>query len=274
MMLNKPMVDWLSLTTFETKQADAIRYLFWDDNYTDTKRMQYKGVDLGNIFLGAATQNGKPHYLFQASGERADEAFTQYKRNFGPYDWNVTRIDLQVTIPVPPHYDSRQFYDDMTAWDGHGKPRKAAIVQSGDGLDTVYIGSRQSDRFTRVYVKPLDSGLRALRFEVEYKGDHAHRVANDCREFDAISGILGYEINSLPKQENNVLRAFLRVLGTPAFRPTIRAVASENSSLDWLRQQVTPTLERLSNSHEHGQLTKKLIESWYRAFVNQEKGSP
>lgn len=270
MMLNTPMVDWLTLTTYETRASDAMRYLVIGEDWEPEKRLQYNGIGSGSLFLGDALQRGKSHYMFVASGESADQAYSTWSRNFGPYDWNVTRIDLQVTVPLPAKFDSRALYDDIVAWDGPGRPRKAAIVQSGDGLDTVYIGSRTSDRFTRIYIKPLDSGLRALRFEVEYKGDHAHRVANDCRTPGVLHRILAHEVQSLPNVKFGVLAPFIRVLGPEAHRPEIKRATAELSTLDWLRRQVTPTLERLTNSHEHGNVTRQLVKAWYDAYCNDD----
>lgn len=265
MMLNAPLFDWLTLTTFEAKNNDAARMLFWDDDNSDAKRLQYKGVSYGSIFQGAAIQRGKDHYMLQASGETADGVAGAMHQNFGPYDWNVTRCDLQVTIPVPPAYDSRQLYDNLVAWPGPGKPRQISIIQSGDGNDTVYVGSRTSDRFTRIYVKPLDGGLRALRFEVEYKGAHAHRVFNDCRNPYLKGQILAHEVLSLPDAEIPPLRHFLTATGFFAHTPDVERVTGQNATLEWLMEQVGPTLERLCNDHEVGHLARDLLSSWYES---------
>lgn len=60
-----------------------------------------------------------------------------------------------------------------------GTAHKAASVRSSDGGCTVYIGSRQSERFLRVYDKGIESkqGGDWIRAELELKGDTAHLVA-------------------------------------------------------------------------------------------------
>lgn len=270
MMLNKAQFDWLTLTTFETKNADGVRALLMGNDWAPEKRLQYKGVSSGAFFVGYAMQNGKSHFMFQASGERCDDAYTTIIRNYGPYDWNITRCDLQVTIPIPRDYNSRELFDDLRPWNGDGKPRHVSIIQSGDGCDTIYVGHRSSDRFTRIYVKPLDGGLHALRFEVEYKGSHAHRVFNDCREPTRKRAILLHEIKSLPGAENGPLRGFLRVLRGDAHAPQIERVTGQNATLDWLRKQVGPTLARLCSDHDCGHEARKLLESWYNTYCSPD----
>lgn len=268
-MLNQPMFDWLTLTTFEKRVADGWRHLMGYDGEPQ-KRLQYEGFTNRNHFAGVAVQNGKAHYLFQSSGEEANAASMFLHNNFGPYDQTVTRCDLQVTIPRPTDYDSRKLYDHIAAWDAPGRPRQPSIIQSGDGCDTIYVGHRSSDRFTRIYVKALDDGLYALRFEVEYKADHAHRVYNDCRKVANKKAILLHEVESLPDAENCALRHFLRVLGDTVHAPKVERVTGQNATIEWLRKQVAPTIERLCNDHEVGHATKKLLQYWYETYCSDD----
>jgi hypothetical protein len=254
----------LTLTTFEPKQADGLRYLFRDTR--EAKRMQYVGVEDGNLnwFIGKAKQNYEDHWMFQASGEAADVAFDPICDNWVAYDWSVTRIDLQITIPLPAYYQSRQLYDDIEAWSGDGRPRRPSLVQSGDGNDTVYIGSRTSNRFIRIYVKPLDEGKKALRMEVEYKRELAHRVFHDCRnDRENVTLILAHELSALPALKNGVKEAFFTVLGPHTHKPQEKRATGENSTLEWLRKQVDPAIKRMLNSHEFGDATRQIVASWY-----------
>lgn len=60
-----------------------------------------------------------------------------------------------------------------------GTAQKASVVRSSDGGTTVYIGSRSSERFVRVYDKGVESGEGGnwARLEMETKGETAHMVA-------------------------------------------------------------------------------------------------
>jgi hypothetical protein len=77
-----------------------------------------------------------------------------------------TRIDLQITIPLPEWHSARALKDHMGAGGA-----MVELIEGKSGLDTVYIGSRESAHFWRVYVKEDENKRRFLRFEVEIKHD-------------------------------------------------------------------------------------------------------
>lgn len=263
--LNMPMIDYATLTTWEHNVWQQTRFE-WQGALTpvnEQRRMQYRGFTANNVFFGIAEQLGKPHYMVQASGEQADAFCSQATC----YHMNCTRIDLQVTIEKPATFDARRLYDDLNRWDAPGRPRQVSMIQSGDGCDTVYIGNRQSDRFTRVYVKPTDSDGHVLRFETEYKGDHARTT------FDyvlggrgAIDSVLVAELKDLPDDLQGVFRLFSAACGADAHRPKIKRVTGQNATLDWLRKQVEPTVARLCNDHDCGQEARKLVSSWHERY--------
>lgn len=263
MMLNLAMFDWITITTWTGELCGDTHFQYSKGAQDlNEKRLQYKGVNMGGIFLGEAMQRGRPHYMIQVSGEQANE-FSRLVSQWSPYDYDVTRCDLQVTIPLPPHFSARDLYHDIETWAGPGIKRRPTIVQSGDGLDTVYIGSRTSDRFTRIYVKEIDGGLRALRFEVEYKAEHARRVLLDCLHSEKKKEqILAYEVNSLPALKFGLKSRFLRVLGDTPHKPEIKRVTDQNNTLDWLRETVTPSIERLSNDHDLWYSLHELVSQW------------
>lgn len=262
MILNKVMCDWLTLTTFdESIGFNWSRHMLRSgDRTTEAKRMQYKGVQLDGLFAGEGVQQGKRHFMLQASGEVADRVL----RETGGFDprLNCTRIDLQVTVDKPDGFDSRSVYDAIEAWEASGRARQCSVVQSGDGCDTVYIGNRASDRFTRLYVKPTTEG-HALRFETEYKGDHAKslfkKCANEPKEMKrAITG----ELKSLPELQNGLLDRFLRVTGHGSRRSKPKRRYAATGGLRWLRDQVTPAIMRMMNDHEIGPVVRRMVRAW------------
>lgn len=268
MLVNKPMCDWLTLTTFEERAFYNVDVQI--PKVGEERRLQYKGHSWEGVFAGSALQGGKKHYMVQSSGEQAHRFLDWVRTNtLSIYDWNVTRIDLQITIDLPEDWNTRKVYDSLVAWDGPGRPRKIAVVMSGDGNDTIYIGSRTSDRFTRLYVKPLDGGHKALRFETEYKGDHAHTVYAACyRDEDALAPILAQELNDLPAINGTARMLFLKALGVNGHKPAIKRTTGQNSTLDWLRDTVTPSLERLANDHDTHDAIVALVQQWYNSFCS------
>lgn len=268
MILNSPQIDWITLTTFDRD--------IWSEWHTTvlsgevqesekTKRMQYGGVLVNGVFVGQAIQRKRRHYMLQASGQAADGIFPFLAWNRETV--NCTRIDLQITIDLPTGYSGRKLYDGLKEWDGDGKPRQLELRESGDGLDTVYIGSRQSDRFTRIYVKPLASGAHAIRFETEFKGQHANSVVQGIiADPDNLAGFLAGEITSLPELKFGLSKRFLGALGhNLALRSKPKRRDELTGGLRWLKTQVDPAMLRLMRDHEVGYTVRNIVRGWARA---------
>lgn len=264
MTLNTPLADYLTLTTWEQHLWAQARH-DWLSMRTTTagaqRRMQYGGINYDGVFFGIGEQRGKPHYMVQASGEAADRVLSTL-----PVEaMNCTRIDLQLTVEKPPNYDARAIVDLLREADWTGRRRQVNLIESDDGYDTIYIGNRQSDRFTRIYVKPTGSDLDTVRFEVEYKGDHARtifrHVVDDPQN---MHGILLEELQSIPMRYFGVFNDFHDCLHGDAHKPPIKRVNSENSTLEWLSGPVTSSILRLHNAHDTHDRMLDLLRSWCR----------
>lgn len=267
MLLNNPMVDYLTLTTFDRDSADGL-WLLWDRLTVDeqresTRRMQYKGKVQDGIFWGSGVQDGREHFMLQASGERADLVALELAGND---EANCTRIDLQLTIHKPRGYSTRKVFDDLNepgaAWSG--RPKALNMVQSGDGCDTLYIGSRTSDLLMRLYIKPDEKGLPAfLRFECEYKRQKSGPVWNSiAADREAISRFLFYELSRLPMLPFGVSGKMLHILRATPQAPAVNRAESDSDTIRWLERQVEPAVLRLLHSHEHGDRMRRIIQRW------------
>lgn len=74
----------------------------------------------------------------------------------------------------------------------HGQARTFGRIQSEDGGYTIYVGSRQSERFLRLYDKAIESKLSDrlwFRLEIETKGMVARAVAASLRSSHNWSGV-------------------------------------------------------------------------------------
>lgn len=64
---------------------------------------------------------------------------------------------------------------------GNGRPAQRTLILNSNGGSTLYIGSRTSDRFARLYDKGIEqkasSAGRWYRLELEVKGNSAHPLA-------------------------------------------------------------------------------------------------
>src|SRR3989304_5697268 len=101
---------------------------------------------------------------------------------------NVTRLDLAVTVSLAdPITDVAKRAYAWVLTDPHscpGKKRKYSYVENSSGGQTVYIGSRASDQFGRLYDKGCESARDACappgllwRYEVEFKAYRAKKLA-------------------------------------------------------------------------------------------------
>ena len=78
-------------------------------------------------------QSGKDHYLFVVNGEQSDQLGRQLLKLDG---LRTTRIDLQLTLPCPEDYSSREYYDTIEngRWLGlQGRTPQPELIQSPKG---------------------------------------------------------------------------------------------------------------------------------------------
>jgi hypothetical protein len=128
--------------------------------------MQYTGRSyIHGGFVGQAMQDGRLHTFCKVSGRMADPILYYLSQNLTSLV-RYTRVDLQITIPLPDWHSARILKDYMEA-----SNHLAELIEGKAGLDTVYIGSRKSSHFWRIYVKESENKDRFLRFEVEIKHD-------------------------------------------------------------------------------------------------------
>lgn len=254
-LVNSASVDYLSLSTFSQKEFDKI--VAWGVDSTDSsceikgvRRMQYLGQQQdkqagGSFFWGTAEQAGRDHYLCQTSGAFSH---TMARLVFGS-TWeslNCTRLDIQLTLKTPDWYKSRHLTDWLRAADWPGRRRKITTVD-GAGLDTVYIGSRQSDRFCRIYNKDSEW----LRLEFEYKADRAIAAATAIfREGTEMGcyGLLHHELASLP--QHPIIAAFRNhIVHYGPINPQLQR--QESNTYKWFVRTIVPALVKLLNDDDY-----------------------
>ncbi len=196
-------IDWITVTS----RSDEVGH-GWQQTYQEDKKravenkemigekpwtlMSYKGLGFpGSIRVGFSEMLG---WIVVASSSSA----TMWKQLVGP-DRRVTRIDLAITqclgfdIPSVP----KRYYDTLTAEDLAA--RNYALIQNSKMGQTLYVGSRKSEKFGRLYDKGVEeksapAGLK-YRWEVEYKKPTSGEVAKALdavrsREAETITGMV------------------------------------------------------------------------------------
>lgn len=206
----------------------------------------YEGSICGTVFVGIREGD----CMVRISGAMAHEAYKPFKS----LDIKPTRLDLQVTV----WYDDNpaeiiRKYAEIAIADANvadvRTKRTIRKVESNDGGFTLYIGSRTSDYFARLYDKHKESKdatyLYALRFEVEIKGKRAQQAFNalSSRSRDISPQVLSFVAEWYAARGVHV--PFLFKAGKMELSPINREKSDTARRLAWLRGQVRGTILEL-----------------------------
>lgn len=245
-------LDYLRLATFDFFYATATSEYMrnWPGGWEPSRWLQYKGWRREAIFLGVGEQAGKRHFVTSASGTASNDLADFVRTWRGLY---CTRIDLQRTIVQPKHAQLRRI---RVATDC----KNTTLIQSREN-DTLYIGSRASDLFTRLYEKPLDTMW--LRLEFELKGKRSRAAWRAFTEGVTPSQIFAHylEKSKLPDQAK---AWFAEPDDDLTFKADREAVLDDaKKKLTWLRS-LDESMELAMGSHEIGEQVKMLVRAWSR----------
>lgn len=175
-LVNKPQIDFFTMTFYGDEWlARCLDELGIDEGAGKPNKIRYyvgekfDCGDRGSIAYGWAVQKGgRDHFILTSEGDIAHDSFFELSQK----EVNATRIDLQITILRTSKASvTRDFADNMRGGEWAYKPRKVTLIEGDQGEgNTLYIGSRQSERFIRFYEKLGTDGRWYVRYEVELKG--------------------------------------------------------------------------------------------------------
>lgn len=238
-------VDYLTVTTkTQERSANLIHELFalrspsfWHEERSHPWRfMGYIGRAYNGVRYGLRKDEG----IAMLSGPMCQALWDKVAPNRD----QCTRIDLAVTIELEVPDKSIASVAYQAALDGISQTN--SIVTNSHGGQTVYLGSRQSKFFGRIYDKGAEQGTepgKFWRFELECKKPNSEAIVNRLLEADNVGDFIG----------EYVARWFeARAIVIPWFRSDIdcaiemgAVVSSHQKTLEWLRSQVKPALGRL-----------------------------
>jgi hypothetical protein len=231
----------------------------WTWDYTPGKWLQYSGHRATQFFMGSGEQDKRRHHVVSASGSLAERMRKSLMLFDGFY---ATRIDLQMTIEKPDWVNLGKLHKSL------GKKRTTLI--SSEENDTLYFGSRKSDKFARLYEKPLGEKM-FLRMEFELKG----RMAAGA--WMAILG--GESIGNVYKRlliDSILPNAFKHLFENADDTATDRALRAEiehdnAKTLKWI-MSLDACMRRHMHNHEIGDQVAEIIRSWAEetSFVDNE----
>lgn len=276
----------LDYATITTRSGDAFHWavsllnLYTSGEVKSARRMQYSGASGDGWFAGRAEQKDHalgiftPHYMIELQGSVAHRFFvaamgdksTRFLSHF-----KATRLDVQFTSPSPLPEDCRLSelapLLEAVEWPARPGPRPAIVgVRGSDGRDTLYIGTRGSRRYTRVYMKPV-GGQILPRFEVEYRKELAADLWEKLIDDDVaiLAGLLAAEVASIPLESVAAgLHELLTFSTTEQLRIKIRRTRrTVETSMRWLHNSVLPALRRLRAGADED------VNTWLDGFLNE-----
>jgi hypothetical protein len=239
-------IDWLTCTS----DKDSVG-LAWFEIFNalagepkDWANPWYSGKADDHLRWG---YNPKIGYVLIVSGEMSEVVWARTV----PIERKVTRIDVQVTVELqePNLKLAKDGYSDNAT----SNFRKYGLIQNSRNGQTLYVGSRTSAQFGRLYDKGVESTLadpgKLWRYEVELKKPVANSVAKQLASWcDSNSGELHYAIVPFVFDwflHRGVGPVFTRDGENNIVVEVGRRVTSDEKKLEWLRTQIRPTVQYL-----------------------------
>jgi hypothetical protein len=227
--------------------SEIMRVWTWD--YQPGKWLQYSGHRAKQFFMGSGEQAKRRHHVVSASGSLAERMRKSLMLFDGFY---ATRLDIQMTIEEPAWVDLAKLHKSL------GK--KITTLISSEENDSLYFGSRESDKFARLYEKPL-SGKMFLRMEFELKG----KMAAGC--WNAMLG--GESVGNVYKRlliQSVLPNSFKDIFDNADDTETDMALRAEiehdnAKTLKWI-MSLDACMRRHMHSHEIGDQVMEIIRSW------------
>ncbi len=138
--------------------------IMWNSDRADMgHHVIFSGSALRNLFMHSEIQQQSLlHAVLDASG-------------------SVSRLDLACDLQGQT-IDLSRLYKSLEQGLNSGTARTFGQIKSAGGGETIYVGSRQSERFIRIYNKAAQQGMVNLewfRFELETKGMVARALASE-----------------------------------------------------------------------------------------------
>ncbi len=246
-------IDYLRLASWDfTAYLNLMPVLMdsWPRDWKRGKWLQYTGWRKEGIFLGRGDQGQKPHTILNISGALSQ---TWHDSLLGMDGWYCTRIDLQRTIVSPLAED-----ESLSLVRNDCNTKHTTLIESEEN-DTLYLGSRTSDLFTRLYEKVLEGTF--LRLEFELKGFRSRACWEALRAGEEIDKIFVFylEKSALPERVKCDYGNEGEIATDLAMR--LEIAKDERKSLKWIIS-LDNSMMRLMASHNIGEQVKIIVRAW------------
>ncbi len=250
-VIDATLVDYLRIATFDIityyKLSAEIerKWAHWQPH----KWLQYKGrQNADTIFHGIGEQSKGAHCVISVSGSFAHLFYLWF--NSRPKSvtsaFYCTRIDLQRTHNQPAKEYRLTAYKRLRG--------SKSLIQSDTGT-TLYIGSRTSETFWRLY----DKTATTLRCELEMKGSLARRAGISLESGESIGSVWNRILlrSKVPK----VYVEYFRADCEPAILPDLAEPPDLAKKTAWLAT-LDSLVYKLLQDDDVGERTTTIIARW------------
>lgn len=267
MKINYVGIDWVTATSandgvggrwYEILQNLAKTRSAVPDHIEQWSNGYYSGVGIDGLKWG---YSGNLGYIMQASSSTANVVFPMIKQR----PRRVTRLDLCVDVYLTkgPQHLARKAYAEVK--EIGEKQRKYSLFEGTDNGATLYVGSRQSQQFGRLYDKGVESksappGLY-WRFETEYKKPLSTEVSELLSELtseERHEQIKNRVANWFADRHINVAKVLANAAASPIV--VMQRQTSVDRKIAWLHSQVSPTVRMLIDAGLGRQVLLSLIQ--------------
>ena len=277
-------LDWISFTYKEmTHESEA-----WLNQYTDTETAT-PATPRHGYSAASSEKNGilhmwnlereemGHHVIINGSCLRdiveyrgiSQQTLLQEILNSGA---SVTRLDLAKDAKDV-YVDYGDIWSDLERGEYKGSAQKTARMQGSDGGNTIYVGSRTSDRFMRLYDKAAQTGNADIlwsRLEIEYKGMVARAVSTVLARDVHWSSVFNNEVSRmLSLSEQSTFRVFVDSDDCAIGVPKIEKQVDREK---WIDKQVIKAVCQHYIEYPDSDAVKRLIETLnFLSGMNKDK---
>jgi len=246
-------LDYIRLATWDELAYTRIAARLisnWETGWEHGQWLQYRGWRKDALFFGTAMQQRKPHSVLNISGHLSHQMLPSLR---SLDTWYATRIDVQVTIETPLGSGDR-----LALIRDECDTENTTLIESQEN-DTLYLGSRASEKFTRLYEKVLDQTY--LRLEFELKGQRSRQAWLAILDGEPLERIFAYYVkkSKLPTRVKEWFTGAKSSATTEAMNQ--QRITEAHKQLDWL-QSLESVVNRMMADHEIGEYVKAIVRGW------------
>lgn len=215
----------------------------------------------GTLFVGSRKEPVGFMHVAVMTGSLANKMRYEVKESLDLHSAWLSRVDIQMTLPQD-GLDLVALFNRLE--DGRKRPE---ILGDRNNGRTVYIGSRKSERFCRVYQKFGDGREKLLRCEFQFGGKQARSYGNALRQGTITPE--GSFKGALQQTKDRILmdKYLVKLDG---FDPQLpRVVRAETKTDVWLQDVVYPVLMRRLFAHDCPPSLRMLYDWIYEGDENE-----